>query len=135
MPADAASPPPQANVSIDSVLGVQQHTLWQRIIGAQSFWVTIALIIICVVMSFLQPASFATPENFYNITRNFSFIGIMALGHDRRHRDRRHRPLGRLDHGPRRGLQRPGARGRLSLVGGRACRPRRGTSSSASSTD
>ena len=80
MPADAASPPPQANVSIDSVLGVQQHTLWQRIIGAQSFWVTIALIIICVVMSFLQPASFATPENFYNITRNFSFIGIMALG-------------------------------------------------------
>ena len=31
-------------------------------------------------MSYLQPASFATPENFYNITRNFSFIGIMALG-------------------------------------------------------
>jgi ribose transport system permease protein len=80
MPADAASPPPQANVSIDSVLGVHQHTLWQRIIGAQSFWVTIALVILCVVMSFLQPASFATPENFYNITRNFSFIGIMALG-------------------------------------------------------
>ncbi len=41
---------------------------------------TIALVIICIVMSFLQPASFATPENFYNITRNFSFIGIMALG-------------------------------------------------------
>ena len=31
-------------------------------------------------MSWLQPASFATSENFYNITRNFSFIGIMALG-------------------------------------------------------
>ena len=41
---------------------------------------TVALIIICVVMSYLQPASFATPDNFYNITRNFSFIGIMALG-------------------------------------------------------
>ena len=41
---------------------------------------TIALIIICIVMSYLQPASFATPENFYNITRNFAFIGIMALG-------------------------------------------------------
>src|SRR5271166_6964480 len=80
MPADAATPPPQANVSIDSVLGVQQHTLWQRIVGAQAFWVTIALIIICVVMSWLEPASFATSENFYNITRNFSFIGIMALG-------------------------------------------------------
>src|SRR5579863_4666565 len=71
---------PQANVSIESVLGVQQHNVLQRIFGAQAFWVTVALIIICIVMSFLQPASFATTENFYNITRNFSFIGIMALG-------------------------------------------------------
>ena len=80
MSTDAAKPPPQANVSIESVLGVQQHNLWQRIAGAQSFWVTIALVIICVVMSYLQPASFATTDNFFNITRNFSFIGIMALG-------------------------------------------------------
>jgi ribose transport system permease protein len=75
-----ASEAPQAHVSIESVLGVQQHNLWQRVVGAQSFWVTIALIIICVVMSYLQPASFATTDNFFNITRNFSFIGIMALG-------------------------------------------------------
>ena len=75
-----ASDAPQANVSIESVLGIQQHNLWQRVAGAQAFWVTVALFIICIVMSFLQPASFATPENFYNITRNFSFIGIMALG-------------------------------------------------------
>jgi ribose transport system permease protein len=82
MSTEAAKPPPQAqtNVSIESVLGVQQHNFWQRIAGAQSFWVTVALIVICVVMSYLQPASFATPENFFNITRNFSFIGIMALG-------------------------------------------------------
>ena len=75
-----ASEAPQANVSIESVLGVQQHNFWQRITSSQAFWVTVALVIICVVMSYLQPASFATPENFYNITRNFSFIGIMALG-------------------------------------------------------
>jgi ribose transport system permease protein len=80
MSLNAANSPPGANVSIESVLGVQQQTLLQRVLGAQSFWVTIALLMICVVMSFLQPASFATPENFYNITRNFSFIGIMALG-------------------------------------------------------
>jgi ribose transport system permease protein len=80
MSTDAAKPPPQANVPIESVLGVQQHTLWQRIVGAQAFWVTVALVIICVVMSWLEPASFGTTENFYNITRNFSFIGIMALG-------------------------------------------------------
>jgi ribose transport system permease protein len=82
MSANSASPPPPppANVSIDSVLGVQQHTIWQRVVGAQSFWVTVALVIICVVMGWLQPNSFATADNFYNITRNFSFIGIMALG-------------------------------------------------------
>ncbi len=71
---------PQANVSIESVLGVQQHTFLQRMVSAQAFWVTVALVIICIVMSWLQPASFATAENFYNTTRNFSFIGIMALG-------------------------------------------------------
>lgn len=76
----ASPPPPPANVSIDTVLGVQQHTFLQRILGAQSFWVTVALLIICVVMSVLQPTSFASAENFFNITRNFSFIGIIALG-------------------------------------------------------
>jgi ribose transport system permease protein len=69
-----------ANVGIESILGLQTQTAFQRLIGAQSFWVTIALAIMCAIMSYLQPASFATPENFYNITRNFSFIGIMALG-------------------------------------------------------
>ena len=75
-----ASDAPQANVSIESVLDIQTHNFWQRFTGSQAFWVTVALIIICVVMSWLQPASFATTENFYNTTRNFSFIGIMALG-------------------------------------------------------
>jgi ribose transport system permease protein len=76
----AAKPPQQANVSIESVLDIQQHNFWQRFTGSQAFWVTVALLIICIVMSWLQPASFATTDNFYNTTRNFSFIGIMALG-------------------------------------------------------
>jgi ribose transport system permease protein len=81
MSTDAAKPPPQqANVSIESVLDLQQHNFLQRFTGSQAFWVTVALLIICVVMSVLQPASFATADNFYNTTRNFSFIGIIALG-------------------------------------------------------
>jgi len=80
MSTDAANPPPKANVSIESVLDVQQHTFLQRLFGAQAFWVTVALVLICIVMSVLQPASFASAENFFNITRNFSFIGILALG-------------------------------------------------------
>ena len=31
-------------------------------------------------MSYLQPKRLRTEDNFYNITRNFAFIGIMALG-------------------------------------------------------
>jgi ribose transport system permease protein len=67
-------------VSIQTVLGVREKTALQQMITSQPFWVTVALIILCLVMSILQPVSFPTPENFYNITRNFSFIGIMALG-------------------------------------------------------
>ena len=35
MSTEAAKPPPQADVSIESVLGVQQHNFWQRIAAAQ----------------------------------------------------------------------------------------------------
>ena len=31
-------------------------------------------------MTWLQPRAFASADNFYNITRNFAFVGIMALG-------------------------------------------------------
>ena len=36
--------------------------------------------LICAVMCWLEPDSFPTRDNFFNITRNFAFIGIMALG-------------------------------------------------------
>src|SRR5262245_15172786 len=49
-------------------------------LAAQPFWVTVAVVIICAVMSWLEPESFPTRDNFFNITRNFAYIGIMALG-------------------------------------------------------
>ncbi len=76
-PANPAAP---ANVSIESVVGLRERTPLQGLFASQAFWVTVALVIICLVMSWLQPAAFATQDNFYNITRNFAFIGIMALG-------------------------------------------------------
>jgi ribose transport system permease protein len=77
------SPNPQAasHAAIDAaLLDRREKTALQAIAHSQPFWVTVALIIICIIMGFLQPASFATLDNFFNITRNFSFIGIMALG-------------------------------------------------------
>lgn len=72
--------PLQTSVDIDDVTGIKERTTLQRIVGSQPFWVLIALVLICVVMTWLQPRAFASLDNFFNITRNFAFVGIMALG-------------------------------------------------------
>jgi ribose transport system permease protein len=48
-------------------------------IRSQPFWVTVALALICVVMSQISDVFF-TEDNFFNVTRNFAFIGIIAIG-------------------------------------------------------
>jgi len=68
------------NVTIQDVTSLKEQTLFETLISNQAFWVTVALAIICVGMSLLQPDAFASTENFYNITRNFAFIGIMSVG-------------------------------------------------------
>jgi ribose transport system permease protein len=72
--------PLEAPVALTRMAELREHTLAQRLLSAQAFWVTVALLAMCGVMAVLQPAAFASTENFYNITRNFAFIGIMALG-------------------------------------------------------
>ncbi|GBD44616.1 Ribose import permease protein RbsC [bacterium HR40] len=69
-----------ARVAIDEVTSLQERTFLQRVFQSQPFWVTVALVVICLVMSWLQPDAFPTTDNFFNVTRNFAFIGIMALG-------------------------------------------------------
>ena len=60
-------------------LDTRDKTALATLSASQAFWVTVALVIICVVMSIREPV-FASEDNFFNITRNFAFIGIMALG-------------------------------------------------------
>lgn len=72
--------PMQSSVAIEEVTGLKERTLAQRILSSQPFWVTVALLAICLVMSWIAPEAFPTADNFFNITRNFAFIGIMALG-------------------------------------------------------
>ncbi len=72
--------PLQTSVAIEEVTGLKERTPAQRLLAAQPFWVTVALLAICLVMSWIAPAAFPTLDNFFNITRNFAFIGIMALG-------------------------------------------------------
>lgn len=69
----------QEHVGVDPNVLTQEKSIVERLVARQVFWVTIALLIICVIMSLREP-HFATADNFYNTTRNFAFIGIMALG-------------------------------------------------------
>jgi ribose transport system permease protein len=57
--------------------------LRQRVLGSQAFWVTLAVVVIPLAMTLIEPTfgrTFWREDNFYNITRNFAFIAIMALG-------------------------------------------------------
>jgi ribose transport system permease protein len=71
--------PEIGDVRIEDVTSIRGQTAFQKMLSSQAFWVTVALALIVAVISYREPA-FATWENFYNVTRNFSFIGIMALG-------------------------------------------------------
>jgi ribose transport system permease protein len=50
-----------------------------EMLRSQPFWVTVALALMCVVMSQVSDVFF-TEDNFFNVTRNFAFIGIIAIG-------------------------------------------------------
>jgi ribose transport system permease protein len=79
MTATGEQRPDLGDVRIQDVTSIKEQTTFQRLIASQAFWVTVALLLIVVVIAMREPA-FATAENFYNTTRNFAFIGIMALG-------------------------------------------------------
>jgi ribose transport system permease protein len=56
---------------------------WHKLMAKQAFWVTIAVFLIPAAMTLFEPtfsAAFWKEENFFNVTRNFAFIAIIALG-------------------------------------------------------
>jgi ribose transport system permease protein len=73
-------PTTPSSVEIEDITGLKESSLSHKLFASQPFWVTVALIVMCGVMTWDQPDAFATTDNFYNITRNFAFVGIMAIG-------------------------------------------------------
>jgi ribose transport system permease protein len=47
--------------------------------SSQAFWVFVALCVACLFLTFATN-SFATTNNLFNITRNFTFVAVIALG-------------------------------------------------------
>ncbi|MEW9805548.1 ABC transporter permease [Mesorhizobium marinum] len=66
-------------VTLDQTIAHKQHGLVSRIVGTQTFWVLVAVLLACLYLSFATD-SFATAKNLYNITRNVTFVAIIALG-------------------------------------------------------
>ncbi|PAQ09160.1 ABC transporter permease [Mesorhizobium temperatum] len=66
-------------VTLDQTIAQKQHTLLTRVFASQTFWVVIAVILACLFLS-VATDSFATSKNLYNITRNVTFVAIVALG-------------------------------------------------------
>ncbi|TIU63831.1 MAG: ABC transporter permease, partial [Mesorhizobium sp.] len=58
-------------VTLDQTIAQKQHTFMSRLLGSQTFWVVIAVILACLFLSFATDA-FATQKNLYNITRNIT---------------------------------------------------------------
>ncbi|WP_376703863.1 ABC transporter permease [Mesorhizobium sp. ISC25] len=66
-------------VTLDQTIAHKQHTLLSKVFASQTFWVVIAVILACLFLS-VATDSFATTKNLYNITRNVTFVAIVALG-------------------------------------------------------
>jgi ribose transport system permease protein len=66
-------------VTLDQTIAHKQHTWLQAKFSSQTFWVLLAVIAACIFLSFATD-SFATGKNLYNITRNVTFVAIIALG-------------------------------------------------------
>jgi ribose transport system permease protein len=66
-------------VTLEQTIAKRQGSWSSSLLSSQAFWVFIAIVAACIYLSFASKA-FLTPQNFYNITRNFTFTAIIALG-------------------------------------------------------
>lgn len=68
------------HAAIDASITARQEMNWlQSILRTQPFWVFLAIVAIAIVMTMVSDV-FMTERNMFNVTRNFAFFGIMALG-------------------------------------------------------
>jgi ribose transport system permease protein len=71
-PADTAS-------DLSAAIGRQTNTRWSALFSEQATWVFLAAVVAAIVLS-LVTDTFASQQNIFNVTRNFAFVGIVALG-------------------------------------------------------
>jgi ribose transport system permease protein len=65
--------------TLDETINRRTYSPVSWVLSRQTFWVFIAAVLACLLLS-LVTDTFATRQNIFNVTRNFSFIAIAALG-------------------------------------------------------
>ena len=67
-------------VSLEESIDTRVHRNWLSWLASQqTFWVSVAAVLAFVVLSFASDV-FATQQNLFNVTRNFAFVAIIAIG-------------------------------------------------------
>src|SRR5262249_59495341 len=64
---------------LQRAIDARSHDLVGSMVGQQSFWVLAAALLAALILSIMTDA-FATPQNLFNVTRNFAFVAIVAIG-------------------------------------------------------
>jgi len=66
--------------TLDDIIGQTQTESWlSRLMGLQVFWVFAAAILACLALT-LMTDTFASERNLFNVSRNFAFVAIIAIG-------------------------------------------------------
>src|SRR5262245_49499178 len=67
-------------MTLEESIGRQTHeSVLSWLLSRQTFWVSLAAVLAFLVLSVASDV-FATQQNLFNVTRNFAFVGIIALG-------------------------------------------------------
>jgi ribose transport system permease protein len=66
-------------IALDAPTQPKPQSWLSWLTSSQAFWVFVAVCLACLILSFATN-SFATSNNLFNITRNFTFVAVIALG-------------------------------------------------------
>jgi ribose transport system permease protein len=76
----AGSDAGSADATLGRVIAARAHAGWlARLASLPTFWVTLAAVLAFVGLT-LASDVFATQQNLFNVTRNFAFVAIIAIG-------------------------------------------------------
>jgi ribose transport system permease protein len=69
----------RAPLDLSAMPASQVRGIFATIFARQSFWVMVTAVVACLILTVITD-TFATPQNLFNVTRNFAFVAIIALG-------------------------------------------------------